>query len=469
MSRIGVGIPCFSGYATETANDYMRMWFTFGRRYLEHDFFFIPKTKSEQFRARNSIVDSALKLGLDYLLFIDDDHIFNWEETPEHTPYLFLKKLLDAKKDIVGGLYYHRTGEYKPVLMKEFEPGKYTFYDDIEITPMSGLKQVDVQGGGLMLIDMKVFRELNKPYFIPEQQEEGKSYGTDIQLCRNAKEKGFEVWCHTDVVVGHLKDRKEVVTHLNRTSFVADNMLRMGVADEWVRDNLTSEIWSDMREYSGLTDDQIVKRAKAYNNTHFKRFNDYEDPAEYYKTLGIDQACRQIWFHSRPSTAQKDIILLKQFRKGFSVQGLDFGCGCAPLGFKLLQLGHRIHFVDIDGAGGIEFLKWRIKKYDLESRVGWKIQGPYDFVLMMDIIEHLKDWEPVLDNIFGRIKEGGAVITNFFRNMDFDNSEHINMDHKSVMKFFYSRKLIPRTEHIWFKDDNYMGGAMNINTERTDK
>ena len=467
MSKIGVGIPCFSGYATEVANDYMRMWFTFGRRYPEHDFFFMPRSKSEQFRARNAIVEACLKLGVDYLLFLDDDHIFNWEETPEHTPYMFLQKLIDDKKDIVGALYYHRTGEYKPVLMEEIEPGKYTFYNDTYIKPHTGPIKVDVQGGGCMLIDMKVFRAMEKPYFVPEQQPEGvgKSYGTDVQLCRRAKEAGFEVWCDTDIVLGHLKDKKEVVTHLNRTSFIADNMLRAGVADEWVRDNITSEIWKDLKEYSGLTSEEITANAIKYNEKYMSNFDTFDDKEEYYKSLGIEQACRQVWFHSKPAVAHRDVSILKQFKTGFPVRGLDFGCGCAPVGFKFSQLGHKMDFVDMDGAGGIEFLKWRVEKYGVTKRTGWQIHGPYDFVLMLDVIEHLKDWEPILDNILGRIVEGGILVTNFFKNFDFENQEHINMDHRSVMGFLTSRHFIPRSEMIWFKDDNYMGGAMSNKTE----
>jgi len=468
MSRIGVGVPCYAGYSTEVANDYMRMWYTFGRRYPEHDFFFLPKPKSEQFRARNSIVEGCIRYGVEYLLFLDDDHIINWEETPEHTPYMFLQKLLDAKKDIVGGLYYHRTGEYKPVLMKEFEPDKFRFYNDTEIRPFTGLQSVDVQGGGCMLIDMKVFKALKHPYFIPEQEENGKGRGTDIQLCKKAREKGFEVWCDTDVVMGHLKDRKEVVTHLNRTSFIADNMMRGGVADEWVRDNLVLDIWEDLREYSGLTEDQIIANAKAYNGKHFERFETYADSGDYYRSLGIDQACRQVWFHSKPAVAQKDIVLLKQFKKGFSVQGLDFGCGSAPVGFQLLRLGHKMDFVDIN-AGGIEFLKWRVEKHDLSNRAGWQVHGPYDFAMFLDVIEHLVDWEAVLDNVLGRMNEGAILVTNFFRNMDFDNPEHVNMDHRGVMKFLTTRNFIPKTETIWQKDDNYMGGAMNIKTERNNE
>ena len=66
--------------------------------------------------------------------------------------------------------------------MKEFEKGKYTFLNDSEIK--RALQPVDVQGGGCMLINMKIFDKILPPYFEPEQQTNGDNLGTDIQICK---------------------------------------------------------------------------------------------------------------------------------------------------------------------------------------------------------------------------------------------------------------------------------------------
>jgi 2-polyprenyl-3-methyl-5-hydroxy-6-metoxy-1,4-benzoquinol methylase len=124
-----------------------------------------------------------------------------------------------------------------------------------------------------------------------------------------------------------------------------------------------------------------------------------------------------------------------------------------------------LDFIDIDGAPSYEFLKWRIEKSDYKDRAGWSISGPYEFALFMDVIEHLKDWKAILDNVVGRIVEKGVLFTNFFANRDFKNPEHINMNHSAVMDFLISRHMVPKSEGIWIKDDNFMG-PMNIETER---
>jgi len=104
-------------------------------------------------------------------------------------------------------------------------------------------------------------------------------------------------------------------------------------------------------------------------------------------------------------------------------------------------------FIDINGAGAYEFLKWRIKKHDLEC--GFTLEGPYDYVYMLDSLEHIKDWKNVLNNIASHLKDGGALITNYFSNQDFDNPEHVSMDHDAVKSHLYSLGFSPKQDTIW--------------------
>lgn len=62
---------------------------------------------------------------------------------------------------------------------------------------------------------------------------------------------------------------------------------------------------------------------------------------------------------------------------------------------------------------------------------------------MLDAIEHIKEWESVLDNVIGRIKEDGLIVTNYFHNRDFANSEHISMNHTAVLNFLTDRAMYP--------------------------
>ena len=462
--RIAIGIPVFQSYPPEVAHDYMRMLYHFGRRMPEHDFFLIPKTKSEQFRARNSIVTTALQFYCDYLLFLDDDHIFCWEGVPLPESYDFLKTLLAHDKDIVGCLYYHRTGEYKPVLMKERLEGKYTFLTDSEIT--GELQEVDVQGGGVMLINMKIFDKITPPYFEPEMQSDGANLGTDIQLCKKAKAAGFKVWCDTSIVVGHLKQSRDIIHSQNRDSHVADNAAQAGIADDWAMTNWLKPYRDAVREYTGFNNETILDMAIQYwelaGKQGEKTFYDYEDKDDYYRQTGLEQLCRQCHYHSMPRVSQEGLTILKGFKMGYKGYGMDFGCGSAPVGYEFLRAGHRMDFVDLDGAGAYEFLKWRVEKSEYADQAGWKKEGPYDFLLFLDSIEHFEKWKEILDDALGRLREKGVLVTNYFDNHDHQNPEHINMEHGKVAEFLAERHMIPKSNMFWIKDDNFMGGSMTV-------
>lgn len=133
--------------------------------------------------------------------------------------------------------------------------------------------------------------------------------------------------------------------------------------------------------------------------------------------------------------------------------GIDVGCGSAPVSFELALRGHRMDFVDIDGAGAYEFTKWRVKRRGIEDRCGFTWGGPYDYALMLDSLEHIKDWQGMLEKVIGHLKEGGAFITNYFMNQDYDNPEHISMDKAAVKTFLVEHGIYPLNELLWVKKD----------------
>ena len=212
--RITIGIPCYQNAPAETLDDYMRFAFHLGRR-TSHDFFIAIKAKSEQFRARNSIVEAALQVGSDYLLFLDDDHVIDWEgQSGPNTRYGFIEKLLehmdaDPKLGLVGVVYYHRGNECRPVLMKEGKDGGFYYMRDDEIR--GELQEVAVQGGGCMLIRCSVFDRIKGPWFEPELD-----LGTDVQICKKIREAGYKVCCDTSIQIGHVLHSRTVVTPHNR-------------------------------------------------------------------------------------------------------------------------------------------------------------------------------------------------------------------------------------------------------------
>ncbi len=433
MSKtILVGIVAYDGLDGQVAEDYMRLMFHLGRRCPEYEFQLAIKWKSEQFRARNAIVSAGLQFGADYIWMLDDDHIFDtgskrMPSSAYDLPIKLAKHLEDNEKiGVVGALYYQRGAECYPVIMQEMN-GKPFFLQHREVS--ARMQKVDVTGGGCMMIRASIFDKIEQPWFKPEHQ-----FGTDIQLCRRARDAGYEVWCDTSLEIGHLQKEKVLITGSNAME------LSSGEYEPFVK------YQNDVQEYLQMGESEIYELAATYDNNEFTK---HDDPIEYYATRGNAQLARQMCFHKFPIIIEQQKLfhsLIDCKRPGY---GADFGCGSAPVGFHFAQLGHKMDFVDIEGSAALDFTKWRAGKYSIDC--GFELKGPYDYVLMLDALEHIVDWQEALDSIISSLKVGGAIITNYFSNGDFDNPEHVSMDHVKVMDYLMVRGLTKASEFFWVK------------------
>ena len=457
MSRVCIGIPCYQNAPSETLEDYMRFAYYCGRRIVKHDFLLAIRPKSEQFRARNAIVEGAIQTGCDYLFFLDDDHVIDWENAPNPSSrYAMLETLIahleaDPKRGIVGALYFHRGGECRPVLMKEGKDGGFYWMREDEV--VNGLQEVAVAGGGCMLIRLSIFDKIKAPWFEPEFD-----LGTDLQICKKTREAGFTVWADTSIKVGHVLSKREVITPNNRHRIAMENASRVaagganeGMETGWAVNSALQLYRMDAEEYLGMPITGMGAIAERYNMEDLEKHG--KDLAAYYASRGKEQLARQVLFHHMPHMVQQMEMFLGMIDKNADAYALDFGCGSAPVGMELVMRGHRMDFVDVDGAGAYEFTKWRAKKRGVEDRCGWAWGGPYDYVLMMDSLEHIPNWKDILGRICDSLKDNGVIITNYFMNLDYDNPEHVSMDKEAVKKFLVTKGVYPLNQVLWTKSD----------------
>ena len=454
--KIFIGIPCYSNPAPEVLQDYMRLAFYLGRRCHQFDFFLGIKTKSEQFRARNAIVEAAYTVGADFLLMIDDDHIFDVENTNAVSDrYGFIEKLVghlenDPGLGIVGGLYFHRGGECRPVLMEEKE-GQYFYLRDDQIK--HGLQEVDVQGGGCMLIRMKVFDKIGSKPFEPEFE-----YGTDFQVCRKAKKAGFKIASDTSIEIGHLKNTRSIVTGKNRHLHYAQTM---DESDTIRANSVLGKIYRDYRddimEYLGIENHGVLIELANQYQKHQLKFAEYEGRLEdYYRESGTSYLARACFIRNNENHKRFDDFVLQTVKADFPGVGIDFGCGAAPIGFELARRGQTMHFYDVEGSAPFEFLKWRAKKYNLAGvRVFFNTPNPkVDYVLALDSIEHIVDWQEKLSWMAGCLKPAGCLITNFMLLGDTTNTEHIFMNHSEFMGYVTKIGLWPINAAVFQKRED---------------
>lgn len=148
-------------------------------------------------QARNQIADMALKLGIDYVLMIDDDHTF---------PPDMLYRLLSYEKDVVAALGFRRAEPFGPCVFSwETDPGNGNLMVmDRPDLIRKGLQKVDAVGFGAVLIKMSVFQKLQPEK--PGQWFKFDEVGEDLHFCHLCAQAGVEIWCDTDLVIPHIAD-----------------------------------------------------------------------------------------------------------------------------------------------------------------------------------------------------------------------------------------------------------------------
>lgn len=148
---------------------------------------------------RNYCVIQAQKNGSDYLFFIDDDMTF--------LPTV-LEELLAHGKEVVGVNSYSRCLPLASTVGLMDEKGNYKHpdrYPAFEMKIPAELFKAYFVGAGIMLIDMKVFDRVEKPYFEFVMGKDGQIvHGEDGSFCDKVKKAGMDVWCDPEIEVGHL-------------------------------------------------------------------------------------------------------------------------------------------------------------------------------------------------------------------------------------------------------------------------
>jgi hypothetical protein len=129
---------------------------------------------------RNELVESALNYNADLILWLDSDM---------HFPETVFYDLNNHKKEIVAATYSTRVKPQKNVAFVD------RHNTTLRLQEKYGLHKVFAVGMGCMLIDTVVFREIPKPWFSLQWNEDSKDFsGEDIYFCKQAVDTGFEIY-----------------------------------------------------------------------------------------------------------------------------------------------------------------------------------------------------------------------------------------------------------------------------------
>jgi SAM-dependent methyltransferase len=122
------------------------------------------------------------------------------------------------------------------------------------------------------------------------------------------------------------------------------------------------------------------------------------------------------WQWYEPSLRNITWIIVKNLpRSGGKV--LDVGCGAGRVCFQLASLGFEVEGIDIEHRV-IDVAKelCRKRRANCRFRVGdfrdpkESMADSYDVVICSEVLEHLADYEPLLENIFKSLKRHGTFV-----------------------------------------------------------
>lgn len=144
--------------------------------------------------SRQELVEQAIDIGASHILFVDADQSF-----PPDT----LRRLLAHKVPVVGCNIPIKVFPSTPTARAKTDSprGELVFSEGKE-----GLERVWRLGTGVMLIDLRVFKHLPKPWFaLTWKDDSGNFEGEDWYLCKILEEAGYFVYVdHTlSMEVGH--------------------------------------------------------------------------------------------------------------------------------------------------------------------------------------------------------------------------------------------------------------------------
>jgi predicted SAM-dependent methyltransferase len=154
--------------------------------------------------ARNQMVEQALRDGVEWLFFLDYDVI---------PPPNALVKLLSLKTDISAGVYNSKAVPSYPLI--RVKGWDYAFED----WEQGDLIKADGVGMGCALINMKVFKKIDPPWFrtvngySPKTHDVLSHMTEDIYFCEKALAAGFDIIVDTSVQAGHVDSVNGITFH----------------------------------------------------------------------------------------------------------------------------------------------------------------------------------------------------------------------------------------------------------------
>lgn len=199
--KVLIGTPCYDGklhvrFVAGLAQSLKKCQ----SKGIHIDHLFVPGSALLH-NARNIIFKSAYEQGYDYLVFIDADIGWDWDN---------LLKLLESGEDMVGGAYPLKTDRVDTYAVKALK----------KPAVKGTLCECDFIGTGFLAISKKAMKKLyeksakytdgatkNLRMVFDFTIQNGMLSGEDTVMCRKWRKYGGKVWVQTSIKLDHIGEK----------------------------------------------------------------------------------------------------------------------------------------------------------------------------------------------------------------------------------------------------------------------
>lgn len=203
--KIVVGINSLTNTLYESYTNHIQFFFRLGRLYPHIDFALVNPARMSIDRMRQLTARTALDIGADYLLFVDDDILVESEG---------LQQLIDCNADIAAGKVVIRGYPFDWMIFKRKGDNLFS----CKTLPERGVDPCDAVGFSFCLIKVSLLQKIptgNQPYFVT-----GLNNTEDIYFCVRARQADPKctIVCACDTLCGHIL-WPEVMDSRNRAAY----------------------------------------------------------------------------------------------------------------------------------------------------------------------------------------------------------------------------------------------------------
>ena len=355
-------------------------------------------------KARNSLVDMALKDECDYIMFIDADVLL---------PKDGIDDLIDMNLDIASGLYFQKGKPYLPVarLKKHKDDTEHLFLEDFE---WGDVLKVAGTGMGCCLIKSEVFKKMKYPYFKFEWKDiKGVTtqVAEDLYFCDKAKKLGYDTYLNTGIVCEHFgtevgKDHfMKYKQQLKEDKIDRENVIKLLME---LDGNTEKEVLDTMRNVYDLRNEEWKKIDK----------NNPKEVEGYYINNNYEIYDHLQWHLNQRRNYDKKLVEgIKKSYPDKATEILDYGCGGGQIAYLLAKEGYMVTTYEPNKKSNAfmsaRFFKHRAKRKMLNYPIKKGYKNKYDIILCTEVLEHIPDekFKEVFEEIKGLLTPDGQIIS----------------------------------------------------------